>query len=403
MTSPSSSPDPSSTIVRAARGLHHLAHGLTDRGRNPKRPVNEDWIYFAGQQGDVVTAAARQQRGDLYVVCDGMGGRQAGQVASRIAGETIVREYYQGNGAELPLGERLERAVLAANAAVLQSGSTPGTDAFGMGTTVVAAVLREGRLQLVHVGDSRAYLVHRNRSIQQLTVDHTWVEEAARAGLIRENEKQTHPNRSALTRAVGLHEDLRVQRDLDGTPMLAGDVLLLCTDGLTTVVQKQEMASLALSGPPWQAVPKFMDLANRRGGPDNVSVVAVQAYDPSAPPLPPVAASLRRLALPIGVLVALAALVAAAVTLYFSGSGVPGTTATPTGTPATPLSTATSTHTVTPTFTPTPTSTPLPTATPTMTATPGPPDAPDVGNPTPPPPATAIPQPPTPCPKGGCK
>ena len=182
----------------------------------------------------------------LYVVCDGMGGGNAGEIASTLAVEAIQAHLAEAvRHADLPLigpfnatvsvpANRLASAIRAANEVVhRESWSRP--DYAGMGTTVVAALLREEVLAIAHVGDSRLYLV-RNGTIQALTTDHSWVAEQILKGLITQEEAECSPRRNIVTKALGVESSVDVE--LTEVPVKSGDMLLLCSDGLTRGVHR---------------------------------------------------------------------------------------------------------------------------------------------------------------------
>ena len=224
----------------------------------------------------------------LYVVCDGMGGGNAGEIAGSLAVETIQAHLAETEGhADLPLigaydatvsapANRLASAIRAANDAIHRE-SLRRPDYAGMGTTVVAALLREEVLSIAHVGDSRLYLV-RNETIQALTTDHSWVAEQILKGFITEEEARHSPRRNIVTRALGVEGNVDV--DLTEVPVKSGDVLLLCSDGLTRGVSPNDILHI-LNGS--EDLPGMSDrliaMANEAGGDDNTTVVIVALRD----------------------------------------------------------------------------------------------------------------------------
>ena len=211
----------------------------------------------------------------VFAVADGLGGHQGGEVASAAAVEPLARL----DGRELAdpgeAAEALANAIRAANEAILdRAAGDPAL--YGMGTTVTAAaVAGDGYLQLAHVGDSRAYLL-REGDLAQLTNDHTVVGELVRRGRLTPEQAAIHPERSILTRAVGL--DPRVPVDLpDPLELRSGDQLLLCSDGLTETVADDQIAELLSAAPDGHAACRsLIDAANNAGGPDNITVVLVR-------------------------------------------------------------------------------------------------------------------------------
>ena len=175
-----------------------FSHG-TDVGK--VRDHNEDWVEVE----DPADSAARR-KGRLFIVADGMGGYQAGEVASRLAAETVKREYY-ADPSEDPT-ERLRKAVQSANDAVYHSARSDRAHA-GMGTTVVVTALIGRKAYIASVGDSRAYVVHKN-GISQITQDHSFVGEQIRAGLLTKEQARAHPQRNVITRALGSQATLQV-------------------------------------------------------------------------------------------------------------------------------------------------------------------------------------------------
>lgn len=203
----------------------------------------------------------------LYVVADGMGGHEAGEVASEIAVETIAMHAPRHADAQA-----LGRAVRAANRAVFKAVGD-GLGKSGMGTTVTAAVVEDLTVAIAQVGDSRAYLVHHG-VLQRITRDHSLVAELIEQGRITEAEARYHPNRSIITRALGsdpaMHPDLF---EIDAGP---GDRLLLCSDGLSGMLEDEQIAALLLSIPdPQEAADALVDAANEAGGHDNITAVVV--------------------------------------------------------------------------------------------------------------------------------
>ena len=240
-----------------------------------KRPNNEDRFVADPPLG-------------LYVVCDGMGGGNAGEIAGALAVEAIHAHLAEATRhADLPLigpcdatvsapANRLASAIRAANEVVhRESWSRP--DYAGMGTTVVAALLREEVLAIAHVGDSRLYLV-RNGTIQSLTTDHSWVTEQILKGFITEEEAERSPSKNIVTRALGVESSLDVE--LAEVPVKGGDMLLLCSDGLTRGVRPIDILHI-LSGS--ENLPTMSDrliaMANEAGGDDNTTVVIVALRD----------------------------------------------------------------------------------------------------------------------------
>jgi len=205
----------------------------------------------------------------VFAVADGMGGHIAGDIASQTAVETIERE--TGNGAALD-PQRLAGIVQSANAAIWERAQ--GDPALrGMGTTCTLALLADGKIHLAHVGDSRAYLF-RDGELSQVTEDHTLVGRMVREGRLTPEEAERHPQRSIITRALGVDEHVDV--DTFTLPVREGDRILLCSDGLTSMIGGEEIREvLANESAPQTAADRLVDLANSAGGEDNITVVLV--------------------------------------------------------------------------------------------------------------------------------
>lgn len=252
------------------------AYGLSDLGR--KRQGNEDAFI------------ADEQRG-VFIVCDGMGGHNAGEVASARAIEVVtgfVRERFQvlRQLAEAPTPQNgqaaqvlVEQAVQAACAEIYRMAQADPNKR-GMGTTFVGLFTAGEKAVIGHVGDSRVYLLRQGQS-HRLTEDHTLVAAQLKAGTITKSEAAKSPYRNVITRAVGIQESVQVDTLL--VDLLPGDLFLLCSDGLHGYLSDGEASGL-LASAPWDQLPKkLVDLANSRGGKDNITVVAVgMGGEPSA-------------------------------------------------------------------------------------------------------------------------
>lgn len=245
------------------------ANAHSDVGRI--RENNEDRVGLWGRYGVV-----------LALVADGMGGAAAGEEASRLAMEAIQADFLgQARGSDLlrempdeDITEKLRIAVRRANRAVIHR--TNGHPEFqGMGTTITLAFVRDSRAIVLHIGDSRAYLVKgRAGWINQITDDHSFVEALLAAGHITREQAAIHPMRNVLYRALGQFDD--TDADVYSRQLEAGDRLILCTDGLTRNVSAEEIAAIACrSDDPAAITQELVDLANARGGQDNISVIAL--------------------------------------------------------------------------------------------------------------------------------
>lgn len=247
-----------------------MSAGLTDVGR--KRSHNEDSFLIDDEL-------------QLYVVADGMGGHAGGGTASRIAVETIDRELRaMRDGGHNPfvsvaqlqdsaIPEAMRTAVERACLAIF-SAAREDPRLAGMGTTVISLLVRDAFAFIAHVGDSRAYLV-RGDLIQQISEDHSLVNEQIKAGMITPEEAKHSRYKNIITRSVGFEEEVQV--DVMGLVCEPGDVYLLCSDGLANMVEDAELHEAVASSADLQDVPKkLVALANERGGDDNITVIVVK-------------------------------------------------------------------------------------------------------------------------------
>jgi serine/threonine protein phosphatase PrpC len=245
-----------------AQGIFSIeAAGRTDKGR--VRTGNEDAFGL-----EPPTSSQARAHGTLLVVSDGMGGHAAGEVASNLAVETILATYYREHGAST--SEAIRNAITTANSAIFTSAERDAARA-GMGCTVVVMVVQGSSLTVGHVGDSRGYLIRGGRA-RQLTRDHSWVAMQVEEGILTPEQAEHHPNRSLLMRALGRQPSVEVE--IGQHQLQAGDVLVICSDGLTSVVNEAEIGEYASRYAPAAAADQLVDLANQRGAPDNVTVVA---------------------------------------------------------------------------------------------------------------------------------
>lgn len=225
--------------------------------RGQRRANNEDWLgKFQPEDSERLA-----RKGSLFLVADGMGGHQSGELASRLAVDQVIRHYVDAPGADV--GRSLRRAVEAANAALYAQSERGSGDRAGRdwGTTVVAAVVRGAELWVANVGDSRAYLL-RGGKLRQLTADHA-LSPGGGVGL------------HVITRALGRKS--KVEVDLfPPLKLRTGDRILLCSDGLTTPLSDRRIQALAGRYSPQEAAEALVQAANEQGGPDNVSVILVE-------------------------------------------------------------------------------------------------------------------------------
>jgi len=263
-----------------AKQLRLASALLTDVGR--KRERNQDNVieYIPPEQD------ALNEKGGLFVVCDGMGGHAAGEVASEIGVNTIREVYFATRGDDVI--SSIARAVKAANEAIY-SRARQHPELSGMGTTCVALIVAGGRAYIVNIGDSRAYIV-RDGKVRQVTQDHSWVAEQVRMGLLTEEQARVHAHRNVITRSLGTQPTITA--DLFVETIHDGDRIMLCSDGLYGYVDEQAMMRdiVALNSPEMTAR-QLIDMANENGGPDNISAIIVdilEAPDVTGPvPLPP--------------------------------------------------------------------------------------------------------------------
>jgi serine/threonine protein phosphatase PrpC len=242
---------------------------LTDRGQ--VRDHNEDSVYL-----EPTTSPEARARGILCVVADGVGGYAAGEVASRLAVQSVRDRYY--GSASTFISDALRSAIEAGNLEVWQHAQRqPETN--GMGSTLTGAVILGNDLVVGHVGDSRAYLI-RDSGIAQVTRDHSWVEEQVQSGALSREQANRHPQRNVILRALGARSAVTV--DIFQEKVLDGDVIVLCSDGLYTVVSDDEIGRIALDSPPDQAARALVALANQRGGPDNITAAVMRVHGPRA-------------------------------------------------------------------------------------------------------------------------
>lgn len=230
--------------------MHYYAN--TDIGR--KRQINQDNLGI-GEKSVV------EEKGYLLVVCDGMGGHTAGEVASSIGVEAIVE--YHRDSADESFHDLLKTAFLRANDRIYQEGQG------SMGTTGVAAILKDEHLYLGNVGDSRAYRI-RDGHIEQLSRDHSLVAEQVHAGIITPEQARHSSYRNMITRALGYRPEVEV--DTFEEKLLPGDIILLSSDGMHGLIEDDEIAQVALQYTPKDAVERLIEMANSRGGTDNITV-----------------------------------------------------------------------------------------------------------------------------------
>lgn len=244
--------------------LEHAA--LSDTGL--RRTSNQDSLVVQ----PATSSPAYEQRGHLFVVADGMGAHAAGELASKMAADIIPLTYHKLR--EQPPLIALRQSFEDANEKIFNRGRA-NAEFHGMGTTASGLLLLPSGAVVAHVGDSRVYRARRGR-IEQLSFDHSLAWEMTAGGQIRDHEVPIYIPKNIITRSLGPNP--QVQVDLEGPfPIDAGDTFMLCSDGLTGQVEDNEIASILACLPPSEAVQLLVDLANLRGGPDNITVIVARA------------------------------------------------------------------------------------------------------------------------------
>lgn len=235
---------------------------VTDIGK--KRKLNQDYVYVSDQPiGNLP---------NVFVVADGMGGHNAGDYASKCTVETMVREIrgcFEKNPVRI-----LGKAIRVAND---QIGRRAGEDPalYGMGTTVVVATCLGHYLQVANVGDSRLYII--NSEIRQVTRDHSLVEEMVRMGGIDRAEARNHPDKNIITRAVGAMDTVEI--DFFHEELFPGDIVLMCSDGLTNMLEDEEIGKiLRQQATIEERAQMLVEAANNNGGKDNIAVIIIDAF-----------------------------------------------------------------------------------------------------------------------------
>ena len=238
--------------------VHYSAAAVSDRGR--KRQSNEDAFGYSVEHG-------------VYLVCDGMGGAAAGEIASSLAVDEVMRLLTE-RAAGTPLDELIEQAIASANEAIY-SRSQANPKLNGMGTTLVAMVVEERRVRVLNIGDSRCYRL-RAEHLEQISEDHSLVDEQVRLGRMTPAEALRSPLRNVITRALGTQSRVTPDTfDLEAEP---GDLFLLCSDGLTRELPDAKIESMLGAALPLDALcASLVEAANEAGGGDNITCLLVRA------------------------------------------------------------------------------------------------------------------------------
>lgn len=241
----------------AISDAHYSAAAVTDRGR--KRPANEDAFGYSVEHG-------------VYIVCDGMGGAAAGEVASALAVDEVMRVLTGRDEAHTLLDEA-ENAIATANAAIYQRAQH-NRNLSGMGTTLVGLLTEDHHGYMVNVGDSRGYRL-RNSRLEQITIDHSLVEEQVRMGRMDRLEAERSPFKNVITRALGTQSS--VTPDIFELATEPGDLYLLCSDGLTRELSDAQLETLMKHDPPLpEMCARLIEAANGAGGHDNITCLLVR-------------------------------------------------------------------------------------------------------------------------------
>lgn len=252
--------------------LPHLEVALrTDIGH---RSSNEDYMSSYIPEDPQIMAS----KGAIFVVADGLGGKAKGEVASELAVTTIRDVYYHDT--RVDIATALRNAIEQASALIWQKNTENFPDASddqktkeGMGTTCVAAVLQDDHIYVANVGDSLAYVV-RGEQILQIAEDHSWVAEQVRAGLLTQEQARSHEKRNIITRCLGTSSTVEVY--VTSETVQDGDVLILCTDGLWSLVEEHELRSIVQQYAAEESAQRLVERAKENGGPDNITAVVVR-------------------------------------------------------------------------------------------------------------------------------
>ncbi|MBO5179209.1 MAG: Stp1/IreP family PP2C-type Ser/Thr phosphatase [Clostridia bacterium] len=240
-------------------------YGITDVGK--ERNKNEDIILIPKNSDDV----------QLFVLADGMGGAAAGEIASNLA-VSACKEFFENNieraqNDPYEICEVMRESILAANEKVLEM-SINNEKYYGMGTTLIALYVCKNKIYIGHIGDSRVYRIRKN-IIRQLTKDHSFVQELVNSGTITKQEAKNHPRKNVLTKVIGYEEN--IQPDIITKGFLKDDVILMCSDGLTNMVEEKDIYEIIAKNTSdvCKMTKTLVDEANQAGGLDNISVITI--------------------------------------------------------------------------------------------------------------------------------
>jgi serine/threonine protein phosphatase PrpC len=272
-------------MVQAPAGMEIIGAMRTDTGL--VRTLNEDSVAWVTPHDDDAN------RGSLALVADGMGGHAAGEVASALAADVVRRLYYDLDG---PIPQVLANAFAAANRAIIEYAQEH-PECRGMGTTCTVLAFRDSQAWLAHIGDSRAYLL-RDRHLTQLSEDQTLVAKLVSEGTITQAEADQSPMHNVILQALGTTANIKPMIGAKGLPLHSGDVLILCSDGVSNLVPDGKIAELASRLPPQEACDALIEAALAAGGHDNASLGVFSVTAGAAPKR--VEPTTRRIKLPIG-------------------------------------------------------------------------------------------------------
>ncbi|MBD5499821.1 MAG: Stp1/IreP family PP2C-type Ser/Thr phosphatase [Lachnospiraceae bacterium] len=235
---------------------------VTDIGK--QRKLNQDFVYASDEPVGNLP--------NIYIVADGMGGHNAGDYASKCTVETMIREI-RGCFEKSPI-RILSKAIRVANDQVRRK-AREDESLFGMGTTVVAATCLGKYLQVANVGDSRLYII--NDEVRQITRDHSLVEEMVRMGGIDKEAARNHPDKNIITRAIGARDTIEI--DFFHEELKSGDIVLMCSDGLTNMLEDEEIGKILKSQDTIEErAEKLIEAANSNGGKDNIAVIIIDMF-----------------------------------------------------------------------------------------------------------------------------
>jgi len=273
-------------MVQAPAGMEIIGAMRTDTGL--VRTLNEDSVAWVTPHDDDTA-----NRGSLALVADGMGGHAAGEVASALAADVVRRLYYDLDG---PIPQVLASAFAAANRAIIEYAQEH-PECRGMGTTCTVLAFRDSHAWLAHIGDSRAYLL-RDRHLIQLSEDQTLVAKLVSEGTITQAEADQSPMHNVILQALGTTSNIKPMIGAKGLPLQSGDVLILCSDGVSNMVPDGKIAEVASRLPPQEACDALIEAALAAGGHDNASLGVFSVATGATPKR--VEPTTRRIKLPIG-------------------------------------------------------------------------------------------------------